>query len=655
MRGSPPGVKDTVVRAQASLSKAPARRRIGKKALASAAPPADKMDETYVVYTDDIALVADSPIVHKCIVENRSHVHPSGSCVHAIDIAACSHCKGKNRARHKTPWLLDSGASNHYTNNLDDYVDYTAWPKSEHQTFSTATSTTKIVGVGTVMIKVPDLNRGYQTVCIRNVCYVPDLTTRLLSLGTFLAEGMNVQGDNRRLILEHKGKPFMVFEPRGPRDTLFGVNSENFSEDVAKALKTIHNVDYDTMHRRFAHPSDEVLKHARSHTVGFPNVVFHKSGICAGCVLGKMANRPFSLNETRAERPFELIHSDLKSYPVKSVHGYKYIVTFFDDHSSHAWHKLIKTKDETLRATRQFIAMVKTQFNASIRQWCCDQGGEYILNAYKAMLADAGIVLIPSPPYTAQVNGRAERFMCTFSEKESAMHQLAGLPDSWWEFSVEHSIHIYNRTPLKRVKWKTPYEVIHRAKPNISHLCTLGCEAYVFRHEDTRANKLAPKSVACTYVGWGNSGHRFMTKTGKFIQSAHAVFDETVFPRLKDARPSRQTIVADDKVPAFKPDLSDYSIGPMPSYNGVGGVSDPDEDEPLPPPNPDGTDCVTASGVTFLPPRSRIPRCSDIRAQPVNNPDLDLGPSLLDPGRPDIRADSPESPSLAQQEAPLLP
>jgi hypothetical protein len=115
MRGWPPGVKDTVVCAQASLSKAPARRRVVKKAPASAALMADKMDEMYVVYINDIALVADSPIVHKHIVENLSHVHPSDSCVHAIDIAACSRCKGKNCAAHKTPWLLDLGASNHYT------------------------------------------------------------------------------------------------------------------------------------------------------------------------------------------------------------------------------------------------------------------------------------------------------------------------------------------------------------------------------------------------------------------------------------------------------------------------------------------------------------------------------------------------------------
>jgi hypothetical protein len=160
MHGSLPGIKDTIVCAQASLSKAPARCCIAKKATAPAALSADKMDETCVVYIDDIALIADSPIVHKHNVENRLHVHPNDVCVHAIDIAVCSCCKGKICAGLKTPWLLDSGASNHHTNNLDNFVNYAAWPKSEHRTLSTATSTTKIIGVGMVMIKFPTLIKG---------------------------------------------------------------------------------------------------------------------------------------------------------------------------------------------------------------------------------------------------------------------------------------------------------------------------------------------------------------------------------------------------------------------------------------------------------------------------------------------------------------
>ncbi|KIJ06303.1 hypothetical protein PAXINDRAFT_57583, partial [Paxillus involutus ATCC 200175] len=75
------------------------------------------------------------------------------------------------------------------------------------------------------------------------------------------------------------------------------------------------------MHRRFAHPSKEVLRHARKHTQNFPTIDFPtENPICPGCALGKMPNRAFPENPKRATRPFELVHSDLKSFPMDSYH-----------------------------------------------------------------------------------------------------------------------------------------------------------------------------------------------------------------------------------------------------------------------------------------------------------------------------------------------
>ena len=85
-----------------------------------------------------------------------------------------------------------------------------------------------------------------------------------------------------------------------------------------------------------------------------------------------------------------------------------------------------------------------------------------------------------------QQNGRAERFNRTLFEKSEAMRHQACLPRFWWEFCVEYSVHVYNRTPIKCLKSKTPYEAINRIKPDISHLRILGCGAYVFSHEDVR-------------------------------------------------------------------------------------------------------------------------------------------------------------------------
>ncbi|KIJ05987.1 hypothetical protein PAXINDRAFT_34961, partial [Paxillus involutus ATCC 200175] len=55
------------------------------------------------------------------------------------------------------------------------------------------------------------------------------------------------------------------------------------------------------------------------------------------CALGKMPNRAFPENPKRATRPFELVHSDLKSFPVDSYHKYRYLIIFLDDFTSFVW------------------------------------------------------------------------------------------------------------------------------------------------------------------------------------------------------------------------------------------------------------------------------------------------------------------------------
>jgi hypothetical protein len=85
---------------------------------------------------------------------------------------------------------------------------------------------------------------------------------RLLSLGVFLQEGMNIKGREGKLVLKQNNKPFMVFEPQSKGNTLYGVNSEEFTKEVAQAVSTVDSVAYDTMHQHFTHPSDEVLRNA---------------------------------------------------------------------------------------------------------------------------------------------------------------------------------------------------------------------------------------------------------------------------------------------------------------------------------------------------------------------------------------------------------
>jgi hypothetical protein len=107
-------------------------------------------------------------------------------------------------------------------------------------------------------------------------------------------------------------------------------------------------------------------------------------------------------------------------------------------------------------------------------------------------------------------------------------------PDSWWEFAVLHALHYYNRTPLRRLKWQTPYTILNDQVPDISHLKVFGCGAYVHIPKDRHVNALAPKSELMVYIGHteGIKAFTFMHLTNNTVfTSTTALFDETIYPK----------------------------------------------------------------------------------------------------------------------------
>ena len=77
-----------------------------------------------------------------------------------------------------------------------------------------------------------------------------------------------------------------------------------------------------------------------------------------------MHSRTFPDSQTRATRPFQRVHSDLKSFPIDLYHRYRYFISFVDDYTSHGWVVLLCRKDDALNATKDFSSAVQTQFNA---------------------------------------------------------------------------------------------------------------------------------------------------------------------------------------------------------------------------------------------------------------------------------------------------
>ena len=425
----------------------------------------------------------------------------------------------------ETIWMLDSGVSMHFMNNINNFVEFEA---IQDLTVHTATGTTQITGKGSVIFSV-----GKEQVRLYPVYYVPELTTRLLSLGQFHCSSLNLRGSARKITLHGPdGQMFLTFIPRTKTSTIY-VPRSLLPGKVDYNL-SIHVIDFKVMHHCLTHPSLEVLRKAGKYVKGFPDINIPSEHFCPSCAQGKMTQKAFPPSKTRANEPFEIIHSDLQTYPVELYRKFKYCIVFLDDYTSYTWTINLRTKDAALPATCHFLAMVKNQYSTTVKSWMSDAGGEYTSMAFTTLLKEKGIQILQSVPHAHQQNGHTERVNQTLREKAESLRLQACLPQSWWEFALDHATHVYNRTPMKRLEWCPPLEWLSSVRLSVDHLRILGCTAYVFIPAKTHANKLSPKSELITYLGTapGGKGWMFMCRPNNIIfTTTQAIFDVSMFPK----------------------------------------------------------------------------------------------------------------------------
>ena len=118
-------------------------------------------------------------------------------------------------------------------------------------------------------------------------------------------------------------------------------------------------------------------------------------------------------------------------------------------------------------------------------------------------------------------------------EKAETMRLQACLPQSYWEFALDYATHIYNRTPMRRLAWRTPYQYMTDEVPSLNYLRVFGSAAYVFIPAEVRVNKMSPKSELMTFIGLAPGGHGwlFMRSPNNVVFTvAQATFDEYFFP-----------------------------------------------------------------------------------------------------------------------------
>lgn len=144
-------------------------------------------------------------------------------------------------------------------------------------------------------------------------------------------------------------------------------------------------------HSRLGHASLDYLKQLQKLEVKLKNVKSEKDILdCDICKLAKMAKIPLKGKRKRAERPLEIIHTDIMgpinmvSFPGRS----RFIITFTDDYSRLIKAYSIKTKDEAGNRLEEFIKSMRNLIssNAKVCFIRSDQAPEYLGGKFNHIL-----------------------------------------------------------------------------------------------------------------------------------------------------------------------------------------------------------------------------------------------------------------------------
>ncbi len=104
----------------------------------------------------------------------------------------------------------------------------------------------------------------------------------------------------------------------------------------------------------------------------------------------------------------------------------------------------------------------------------------------------------------------------------------SGLPQSMWAETLSTAAYLRNRSPTRSVEGMTPFEALHRKKPDVGHLRVFGCAVYAHISKDER-KKLDAKAKRCVLVGYGTEvkGYwAFDPLTRKVVYSRDVRFNE---------------------------------------------------------------------------------------------------------------------------------
>lgn len=438
-------------------------------------------------------------------------------------------------------FLMDSAASRHLTNVKDALFNF-----RPHRVSVSLADKTRVFteGIGELHVKVtfPGTNATH-LIKFSNVLYA-SWARNLLSVGQLTVQkGFHCSIVCNVMTLSKGSDP--VFRAKSFSNNVFQLDYSRLyltdddwapSSEIITAPAISKETKVMTLHMSLGHPSFEVMKTlVNANKISCSLSDLRQSELlllnCKACAFGKITRRPFPkkpFDHPRSQKPFQLIHTDLK---ITGIGLRPYLLMIVDDMSQCMWGFFLSKKNESMECIKWLVNNIKTQCGYSLMRLRSDNGGEFVNAEEKKFLAQSGIIHETSVPFSPQQNGVAERSNRTVAEKVTCALVCANLPkEGFWKHAVSWSIHCINRLPTSR---KTiPAEEFANEVIDYTDLHPFGCYAVV-RSETSKS--FDPRATACLFMGYcpHTKGYKvYEIKSERHFIARNVKFFDDEFPGL---------------------------------------------------------------------------------------------------------------------------
>ncbi|GJU06790.1 retrovirus-related pol polyprotein from transposon TNT 1-94 [Tanacetum coccineum] len=254
-------------------------------------------------------------------------------------------------------------------------------------------------------------------------------------------------------------------------------------------------------HRRLSHLNFGAINHLAKNGLvrGLLKLKFEKDHLCLACAMGKskkQSHKPKS-EDTNQEKLY-LLHMELSS------------------------------KDEAPDFIIKFLKMIQVRLTTTVRNIRTDNGTEFVNQTLRSYYESVDISHETLVVCTPQQNGVVERQNHTLVEVARTMLILAKAPLFLWAEAVATACYTQNRSIIRRCHEKTPYELLHDRKPDLSYLHVFGALCYP-NNDSEDLGKLQAKADIGIFIGYAPKKKDYCIynrHTRKIIETIHVDFDE---------------------------------------------------------------------------------------------------------------------------------